>query len=281
MRYCLLILTFLTCDVALHAELGRGDISCRSGDEGNRSYKKKLWDGYEISLGPVRNALDYGCTAAIYNAAGRVVFRTNGFNVIFDEDWTGEDFDGDGKPDVVFQVDTSGGAHCCWGYDVVSLVPKPRRLFEVGAGGAVWFHKDKQGRMEIWQRTPGPYQYTDTADQPWADQVFRVREGKLVDSTPEFCSIILNGGGDYDWQKRVLTLEKIKKLPSGIEKPNDEVASALLSMALQHAFCRQFDDAISDLNLWPEATRDDMKSDFAESIKNQCPEFAARLEKSQ
>ena len=217
-----------------------------------------------------------------YNSAGKVVFRTTGFGVVFDEGLTGEDFDEDGKPKVVFQTDSAGGAHCCWTYNVVSLFPKPRHLFDVGIGAGVQFEKDKQGRMVIWQNTPGPYEYTDGWDRPYAERVFRVREGKLVDSTPEFCSrIIAPGNRDYDGQKRVLTPEKLKQLSGGIEKPDSEAASALLSRALQHTFCRQFDDALSDLNLWPEATRDDVKSDFAESIKNDYPEFAARLQQSQ
>ena len=92
-------------------------------------YTKKLWAGYEISLGPTRNSEGGGdeCTAAVYNSAGRVVFRTAGFNVILDENHTGQDFDGDGKPEVVFITDTGGGNHCCWAYNVVSLLPKPQR----------------------------------------------------------------------------------------------------------------------------------------------------------
>ncbi len=59
---------------------------------------------------------------------------------------------------------------------------------------------------------------------------------------------------------------------------NEEIVSALLSRALQHVFCRQFDEAVSDLNFWPEANRTKMKTDFAESIKQQdYPEFTARL----
>jgi hypothetical protein len=58
---------------------------------------------------------------------------------------------------------------------------------------------------------------------------------------------------------------------------NVEIVSALLSRALQHVFCRQFNAAVSDLNLWPEASRTKMKTDFAESIKQDYPEFAARL----
>jgi hypothetical protein len=281
MRY-ILILVILACGPELYAGLGQGDIACRVGRQENPAYKKKLWDGYEISLGPVPHALDYGCTAAIYNAAGKVVFRTTGFGVIFDEGLTGEDFDGDGKAKVVFQTDAGGGAHCCWIYNVVSLFPKPRHLFDVGIGAGVWFEKDEQGKMVIWQYTPGPYQYTEGRDRPYAERVFRVRDGKLVDSTPEFCSkIFAPGNRDYDQQKRVLTPEKLKQLSGGMEKPDSETASALLSRALQHVFCRQFDEALSDLNLWPEATRDDMKSDFVESIKTDYSEFAARLQGAQ
>jgi hypothetical protein len=46
---------------------------------------------------------------------------------------------------------------------------------------------------------------------------------------------------------------------------------------LQHVFCRQFDAALNDLDLWPEATRTKMKAGFAEPIKQDYPEFAARL----
>lgn len=84
-----------------------GKISCHRAmveDPQNRSYTKNFWDGYEISLGPARNGgIDgHGCTAAIYNSGGQVVFRTTGFGVVFDENHTGQDFDGDGKAEVVF-----------------------------------------------------------------------------------------------------------------------------------------------------------------------------------
>src|SRR5207248_7988380 len=118
--------------------------------------------GYEISLGPSRDpeAVEEKCTAAIYNSTGRVVFRTNGFNVVLDGEQTGKDFDGDGKPEVVFRTDTGGGMHCCWGYIVYSLSPKPHKLFEIDMAGRVDFEKDKDGRMVIWKRTAGPYGFT-------------------------------------------------------------------------------------------------------------------------
>jgi hypothetical protein len=265
-----------------------GKISCHGAASGvpasqNRAYTKKLWDGFEISLGPARNAHGDGddCTAAIYNSSGRVVFRTTGFSVIFDESHTGQDFDGDGKPEVVFITDTGGGNHCCWAYNVISLSPKPHKLFDIDEAGAVRFEKDSDGKMVIWQPVLGPYGLTTMARVPGAEKVFRVREGKLLDATPDFCSRIFSGGNeDYRAWVRDLTPENIKKLQAAgsLENlENEDIISGLLSRALQHVFCRQFDAALSDLNLWPEATRAKIKSAFAESIKQDYPEFAARL----
>jgi len=94
----------------LRAQKAQDEIACFAERTDNAAYKKKLWNGYEISLGQVPNPeeVEYRCTAAIYNGAGRVVFRTSGFNVVFDEKQTGKDFDGDGKPEMVFRTDTGG-----------------------------------------------------------------------------------------------------------------------------------------------------------------------------
>jgi hypothetical protein len=259
-------------------------IACYSYPKTTQSFKKKLWDGYEISLGPARNGSGGDgddCTAAIYNAAGKVVFRTTGFGVIFDERYTGQDFDGDGKPEVVFRTDAGGGAHCCWEYNVVSLTPKPHKLFDLGLGD---FVQDKDGKMLIWQRIAGTSGYTSEADRPFAEQVFRVRDGKLVDVTPEFCGKLFSPGSeDFDVWTKALTPENIKKLQAeknsgtGGDIEDEEVVSALLSRAEQRVFCHQFDEALADLSLWPEASRDAMKNSFAESIRTYSPEFAARL----
>lgn len=262
-----------------------GKISCHAfgmPKAENPEFKKKLWDGYEISLGPARNSQGGGdeCTAAIYNSAGRVVYRTTGYNVLFDENHTGQDFDGDGKPEVVFITDTGGGNHCCWAYNVISLAPKPHKLFDIDAPGAVRFEKDEQGKMVIWRRLPGPYDFTSMAGTPFAEKAFRVREGELSDATPEFCSrIFRDDNKEYRFWKDNLSKENLKKLQStgDSDVENEEIVSALLSRALQHVFCRQFDAALDDLNLWPESSRAKMKAAFARSIEQEYRDFAVRL----
>lgn len=283
MNRLLAFLLFIPCVV--HAQ--DHEIACYSFPKATESYKKKLWDGYEISLGPARNATDAGedaCTGAIYNKAGKVVFRTTGFGVRFDDTHTGMDFDGDGKGEVVFMTDVAGGAHCCWVYNVVTLAPKPHKLFDVGEGTAVYFQKDPDGRMIITELVGGTTNYTASVDRPYAQRIYRVQGGKLVDSTPEFCGKIFTSGSiDYDEWNKTLTAENLKKLQSatkfgpGADFALDPIISALLSRAMQRVLCRQFDEAMADLNLWPEDSRDDMKDDFAVSIKTYSAEFAARL----
>jgi len=283
------VLFLLICAVcfspALRAQKTQAEIACHSDRNDNIPHKEKLWDGYEISLGPSRDpeAVEEKCTGAIYNRAGRGVFRTNGFNVVFDEEQTGKDFDGDGKPEVVFRTDAGGGNHCCWGYIIFSLSPKPHKLFEIPMEGRVDFEKDKEGKMVIWKRTAGPYGFTSMARTPFAEKVLRVTEGKLVDATPEFCGKILSGESeDYQADQLLLTLENLKKLETtGTTDWNSEqIVSALLSRALQYVFCRRFDEAMKELDFWPEDDRRKMKIGFADAIREDYPEFAAKLRES-
>lgn len=264
---------------ALHAQdQDDNEIACYSNRESNAAQKKKLWDGYEISLGPTRNAAESEtpCTAVIYNSAGRVVFRTSGFNVVFDQDLTGEDFDGDGKPDVVFRTDTGGGNHCCWGYVIFSLSPKPHKLFEIAMEGRVDFEKDKDGKMVIWERVSAPGAFnTSMAARPFAAKVSRVKDGKLVDVTPDFC-----GSKDERLERGYLKPEDLKKLATASEQDsgdNEEIISTLESRTAQHVFCHEYEDALKDVNLWPPDKRDDIVENLADAFKDEYPEFVAKL----
>jgi hypothetical protein len=275
-RAALLILLATCLSPSLHAQ-DNDEISCYSYRERTPAQTKKLWEGYEISLGPARNGVenDTPCTAAIYNSAGHVVFRTSGFNVVFDQDLTGQDFDGDGKPDVVFRTDTGGGNHCCWGYVILSLSPKPHKLFEIAMEGRVDFEKDKDGKMVIWERVSVPGGATSMAGRPFAEKVMKVREGKLVDVTPEYC-----GTKDVRFERPYLTPEDLKRLATEGEpgsENNQQVDSRLDSRISQHVFCREYDEALKDINLWPVDKREKVMESLAEAYKDEYPEFVAKL----
>jgi hypothetical protein len=263
---------------AVRAQKPENEIACYAGQEGNAPHKKKLWDGYEISLGPVAHPenTEYQCTGAIYNQAGKVVFRTNGFNVVFDETLTGEDFDGDGKPEVVFRTDTGGGVHCCWGYIVYSLTPRPHKLFEMPMEGKVDFEKGKDGKMVMWERAsaPGGF-FTSMASRPFAEKVFRVLEGKLTDDTADFC-----GTKDPRFERSDVTAEDLKKLEHAGEQGHpevDSIISALESRTAQRVFCGEYDEALQDLNLWPAGKREIEAQSLLNAFSQEYPEFAAKL----
>ncbi len=281
--FCFLIFVLLTHSAA--AQLKPGDAGTCYADfkDKNAPFTKKLWDGYEVSLGPVKDGeAEESCTAAIYRADGKVVYRTTGFSVQFDSEHTGVDFDGDGKPEVVFKTDTGGGMHCCWAFNVISLTPKPHKLFDIDEPGLVRFEKDAQGKLVIWTRLPGPYGFTSMAENPFAEKAWRVKDEKMVDATPEFCpSLSASGEQKEDWQHPPeITPEALKKWHDAPEGhwEDEEIVSAVLSLALQRVFCRQFDQAEKDLNLWPEnKDRAKMKADFAAAIRADYPAFADRI----
>lgn len=285
-RLAFLMLLATSLSPLIQAQEPKNIIACFDYRKDNPPFKKKLWDGYEISLGPSRNpdAVEDKCTAAIYNSAGKVVFRTSGFSVVFDEEVTGKDFDGDGKPEAVFRTDSGGGMHCCWAYIVFGLSPRPHKLFEIAMDGRVDFKTDKDGKMLIWQMVGGPMEFTSMAGRPFGEKVLRVREGKLVDATPEFCGRILSDGmEDYKAEQQALTPANLKKLEQAGEagyNQNDfeEVVSALESRTIQHVFCRQFDEALKDLNQWPAGKREVVMKSFAQGIAHDYPEFAAKLQ---
>ncbi len=278
-RFALLVFFAACLCPAIHAQDDQDAISCYADRDDNTAQKKKLWDGYEISLGPSKgpDELEFKCTAAIYNSAGHVVFRTKGFNVVFDQNLTGEDFDGDGKPDVVFRTDTGGGNHCCWGYVIFSLSPKPHKLFEIAMEGRVDFEKDKDGKMVIWERVSAPGAFgTSMAARPFAAKISRVKDGKLVDVTPDFC-----GSKDERLERGYLGPEDLKKLATAGEQDSEEdVVSRLESRTAQHVFCHEYDEALKDINLWPPDKRDDVVENLAEAFKNEYPEFVAKLQES-
>jgi hypothetical protein len=278
-RFALLLFLSACLSPALRAQ-DDDKTQCRADNEHNQPYKKKLWDGYEISLGPVPNfaEAEFRCTAAIYNKAGHVVFRTSGFNVMFDEHLTGEDFDGDGKPDVVFETDTGGGMHCCWGYVIVSLSPKPHKLFEIAMQGSVDFEKDKDGKFVIWQRSGGPMAYTSMASRPFAAKVLRVRDGKLVDVTSDFC-----GTKDQRIERHAITPDDVAKLAHAGDRgavDYDQLIGGVESGTLQHVFCGEYDAAVKDLSDWPPNKRDEVVKAFSESLAADYPEFEAALRKT-
>jgi len=63
------------------------------------------------------------------------------------------------------------------------------------------------------------------ARRPFAKKVLRVRDGKLVAATPEFC-----GGKDPRFERSDLTLENLKTLADAFTEDYPEFAAKLREM---------------------------------------------------
>jgi hypothetical protein len=59
-------------------------------------------------------------------------------------------------------------------------------------------------------------------------------------------------------------LQAAKKLGPAGNADVEDIVSAPLSRAEQRVFCHQYDQALGNLDLWPESSRDEMKDHFAE-----------------
>ena len=236
--------------------LAHQQITCYQNNPENHAWKKKLWDGYELSLGPTPHAAENpeeACTAAIYNATGKVMFRTTGFNTRYHHA-TGTDIDGDGAPDVVLMTDTGGGNHCCWEIEVVSLRPKPHLVFSYNPQGAFSFRKDRDGNTTLWSIEGGLVEIGySMADRSFALMVHKVIDGKLTNVTPEFCPAVFDEERFVGERSRLTDAEVARfKSVQKISEGDWETSLAILEIALQHVYCRDWEKAQQAIHsMWP------------------------------
>jgi hypothetical protein len=232
------------------------EISCYQMNAGNRAWKKKLWDGYELSLGPTPHGADNpeeACTAAIYNQAGKVVFRTTGFNTRY-HDATGMDIDGDGAPDVVLMTDAGGRNHCCWEIEVFSLRPKPHLVFTYNPAGMFSFRKDRDGNAALWSTEGGLIEIGySMADRPFALMVQRVIGGKLTNVTPQSCPEVFQDKRLASDRDRLTGSEVARFTAVTKISENDwETSLAILEIALQYVYCGRWEKAEQVIqSMWP------------------------------
>ena len=128
----------------------------------------------------------------------------------------------------------------------------------------------------MWERTsaPGGF-FTSMAGRPFAEKVFRMLDGKLTDVTADFC-----GTNDPRFERGDLTPEDLKKLAHAGEQGQDElenIISTLESRTAQHVFCGEYDEALKDLNLWPEGKREVEIRTLRNAFWQEYPEFVAKL----
>ena len=225
--------------------------------------RKKLWDGYEISIQPDPKDADNGCSATIYNANANAVYGTNnmspqqwsgaGTDVILDPS-NGLDVDGDGSPDVVLRTGSRGNGGSSWQLDAISLKPQAHILFSFG-GTFVALRKDPQARVVLWSGEPielaGAYRVPN-ADVPVLQRAYRFSSGKLTEVTPDYCATI-----DTElFIPSSAELQDFKSRNIGDPKYQSGEAADVLNVVFQEIFCHRFDQALTMVDdSWPPSDR--------------------------
>jgi len=268
-------------------------LSCSTSPVDKNFGKTKLWDGYEVSVGPTghfedNSGADDACTAAIYDPSGREVYRTTGPGVRLDPS-TGMDIDGDGAPDVVLMNGASGGSGGSWEIEVISLKPMPHLLFkfEIGFPSAP-FKRDSQQRVVLWSRElsddlAAAYGWPNAA-RPGAQRIYRLVDGKLVDVTAEHCSEV-EAGEPFQKLERKLTPEAVEKFKTtenlaDVDPNTAQTGGRVLSLILQRIFCHRFDQGLDAIHqMWPPRDQANLIRNIKEVSKNwNCPECARQVE---
>jgi hypothetical protein len=111
--------------------------------------------------------------------------------------------------------------------------------------------------------------------------VWQFADGKLNDVTPRYCGQILKRGSAA---QRILaegvTPDELTRFSSAEDAKNPEnnrAIGSVLSAALQDIFCQRIADANADMELWPSADRQRMKSAFHEWMTKAYPDSAEQL----
>jgi hypothetical protein len=293
--FLLLALGLATPGAAAHTRaslLQQEKLSCSAFPVDKSFGKKKLWGGYEVSVGPTAHfdddsGADDGCTAAIYDPSGKEVYRTTGPGVKL-APATGMDVDGDGAADVVLMNGSNGGSGGSWEIEVVSLTPQPHLLFKFEQDSPrADLRKDLKGRVVLWSRWGGNsdlgYSMAHVND-PSTRIVYRFTEGKLKDVTPEFCGEIENDKHFPRPTEASLEYFKNSKIDSGqFESPDVEgTAGKVMSLALHYVMCRRFDNGLEVIHeMWPKQDQLNLIKKLKEEMSNDqiCAECAKAIEK--
>jgi hypothetical protein len=147
----------------------------------NTGRVSKRVSGFVVRVFPQHMRTGDGCHAQVIDSHKKVVFSASdhAFSIVL----VGQDVNGDGVPDVVFEG-YSGGAHCCWTYYVVSLGENSGLIKEFENQRGAGFRRNKStGRVEI-ATMDGAFDYFDFlshAETPFPDVYLRLDGKSLID----------------------------------------------------------------------------------------------------
>jgi hypothetical protein len=248
----------------------------------DRAAKKTTIQNLTVTIAPSAKPEDVeeACTADVRDRSGKVVFQSQGFNTEL-MDTAGRDIDNDGHPDIVVGTDTGGGNRCCWGYVVISPVPRPRVVAKLPPAR----FEDDNGKTVIWTTVAFYDLGPSMAESPVVEQAQQFRKGRLEEVTADYCpGMLANQARGYASMTDVFEqLTSVRKRASqqSTGAPSDEVRQtrvAATTLALQAVYCGRDDMAATVLrDVWPAGEQAEMRATIRKAAGSQWPAIAQRL----
>jgi len=159
----------------------------RGCSQGVGEWTENLWDGYKIEIAPAPENAPAQCRAAFKSADGKVLFEVTGAEALINA-ISGNDVNGDGKPDVVIETHRTAG-QCCYTYSILTPGENPPLVRQITTTPPLVFEdRDNNGKIEI---STHDFAFVGIeglgeSDSPRPLVIFRLRGSTLYNVSPAY-----------------------------------------------------------------------------------------------
>jgi hypothetical protein len=213
---------------------------------------------YEVRLDPVSDSESYEavCRSWLVDPSGRKTPLLGDWDVSIHQG-TGEDLFGDGNPSLVLEG-YSGGAHCCYTYEIVSLGETPVILRPIQNESPFFFFRDPPSKQFRILTSDGAFDYFDGmchACAPFPRVVLQVDRNGLHDVSANFVE-------EYDSE---IALARAKIAEGDIQKfilsDFEDAKKVVLEIVFSYLYSGREAEAWQTLGeMWPAADRQRVKA---------------------
>ena len=212
---------------------------------------------YEVRLDRVSDPTDeVVCRSFLVDVAGRKTPLLKDWDVSIHQG-TGEDLFGDGNPSLVLEG-YSGGAHCCYTYEIVSLGETPVILRPIQNESPFFFFKDPASKQFRILTSDGAFDYFDGmchACAPFPRVVLQVDNSGLHDVSANFVE-------QYDSE---IALARAKIAEGDIQKfivaDFEDAKKVVLEIVFSYLYSGREAEAWQTLGeMWPAGDRERIKA---------------------
>jgi len=159
----------------------------RGCSQGVGQWTENLWDGYKIEISAAPSGAPAQCRATLQSTDGKVLFEVTGAEALVNP-ISGNDINGDGKPDVVIETHRTGG-QCCYTYSILTPGENPPLVRQITTTPELVFEdRDNNGKIEISTRDFAfvGIEGLGESDSPRPLVVFRLRGNTLYNVSASY-----------------------------------------------------------------------------------------------